>query len=264
MFLKHVFIVIIPEAANREKIIHMYETVLNHTYQGKLKKESEANDSYDHGKWKRVKTTHLVYKIDEDNPIVITNIVGDIKGNHAEKQLIKELIKQGKVKEPGVTDKFEEMSSHKENEKSKSLETKKENIHVTIYINNSPCSQSPHNCAGELIDMLNNNVKVHLRLYVASLYNIRRESCEEEYHNECIGIEKHTANYRGLRNLMQHDRCVIMAFTEDIWKDLFEMTTGSDQLPDDYGKIEDGNDRSRGREDKLIQTDLEHIRDNPF
>lgn len=262
MFLKHVFIVIIPEAANREKIIHMYETVLNHTYQGKLKKESEANDPYDYGKWGRAKTTHLVYTIDDDDPIIITNIVGDNKGNHAEEQLIKELIKQGKVKEPGVTDKFEEMSSHKENEKSKSLETKKENIHVTIYINNSPCSQSPHNCAGELIDMLNNNVNVQLRLYVASLYNIRRESCQEEYHNERIEIEKHTANYRGLRNLMRHDRCEIMTFTEYIWKQLFQMTTGSDQLPDDYDNIEDGNDRSRKDEDERIQTDLDHIRNN--
>lgn len=55
-----------------------------------------------------------------------------------------------------------------------------------------------------------------------------------------------------------------MAFTEDIWEELFKMTTGSDQLPDDYGKIEDGNDRSRGIEDILIQTDLDHIRDNRF
>lgn len=249
---------------DREKIIHMYETVLNHTYQGKLKKESEANDSSDYGKWKRVQTTHLVYKIDEDNPIIITNIGGFHKGNHAEEQLIKELIKQGKVKEPGVTDKFEEMSSHKKNEKSKSLETKKENIHVTIYINNSPCSQYPHYCADELIDMLNNNVNVHLRLYVANLYNIRRESCKEEYHYYFIRIENHTANHRGLRNLMHHERCEIMAFTEDIWKELFKMTTGSDQLPDNYDNIKDGNDRSRGREDTLIQTDLDHIRDNPF
>lgn len=55
---------------------------------------------------------------------------------------------------------------------------------------------------GELIDMLNNNVKVYLRLYVVSLYNICWEFCEEEYYNECIGIEKYMVNYRGLRNFM--------------------------------------------------------------
>lgn len=145
----------------------------------------------------------------------------------------------------------------------KRIKKRKKKI-ITKYINNSLRSQSRHNCTGEPIDMLNNNVNVHLRLYVANLYKIRRESCKEEYHNERIGIEKHTANYRGLRNLMHHDCCKIMAFTEDIWEELFKMTTGSDQLPDDYGKIEDGNDRSRGIEDILIQTDLDHIRDNPF
>lgn len=262
MFLKHVFIVIIPEAADREKIIHMYETVLNHTFQGKLENESEAKDTDDYGKWDKAKTVYLVYTIDDEDPKLIKNIPGNVKGNHAEKRLIEEWIKQGKVMEPDVTETLEKMSLDKTNEKSKSLKTKIENIHVTIYINNSPCSQSPHNCAGELIDMLNNNENVHLRLYVANLYNICRESCQEEYHNERIGPENHKANYRGLRNLMQHDRCEIMAFTEDIWKQLFQMTTGSDQLPDDYDNIEDGNERSRKDEDERIQTDLNHIRNN--
>lgn len=234
----------------------MYETVLNHTYRGKLENESEANDPNDFGKWERAKTTYLVYTIDDEDPKLIKNIPGNKKGNHTEEQLIKELM------EPDVTDKFKELSLHKTNKKSTSLKTKKTIIHVTMYINNSPCSQSPHNCTGELINMLNNNVKFHLRLYVASLYNIRRESCNEEYHNERIGIEKHTANYRGLRNLMHHDRCEIMAFTEDIWKGLFKMTTGSDQLPDNYDDIEDGNDRSRKDEDKRIRKDLKHIRRN--
>lgn len=247
MFLKHVFIVIIPEAADREKIIHMYETVLNHTYHGKLKKKSKAKNPNDFGKWERVKTTYLVYTIDDDDPIIIKN-----EGYHAEEQLIKELIQQGKVKDPDVSDNFKEMSLH---DKKKM---------ITIFINNSPCSQNPHNCAGVLIDILKCNVNVHLRLYVANLYNIRRESCKEEFHNKLIEIENHRANYRGLRNLMQHDRCKIMAFTKDIWKGLFKMTTGSDQLPDNYDNIKDGNDRSRGTEDILVQTDLDHIRDNPF
>lgn len=51
-----------------------------------------------------------------------------------------------------------------------------------------------------------------------------------------------------------------MAFTEDIWEELFKMTTGSDQLPDDYDKIEDRNERSREDEDKRIEKDLKHIK----
>lgn len=46
-------------------------------------------------------------------------IPGNNKGNHAEKQLIKELIKQGEVKEPDVTNMFKEMSLHKTNKKTK-------------------------------------------------------------------------------------------------------------------------------------------------
>lgn len=179
-FLKHVIIVIIPEP-NREKIIHKYETVLHHTYQRKLEKESEANDPYDFGKWERVKTTYLVFTIDDDDPIIITNIPGNKEGNHAEEELKKELIKQCKVMEPDVTDKFKEMSLHETNQKSK--------LKLIVHINNSHCSQSPHKCTGELIKMLNNNVNVHLRLYVASLYNIRRESCKDEYHNRYINDE---------------------------------------------------------------------------
>lgn len=248
--LKHVIIVIIPEA-NREMIIHMYETVLNHTYKGKLEGKSEANDSNDYGKWGRARTTHLVYTIDDDDPIIITNVSGDNKGNHAEEQLIEELIKQGKVKEPDVVDMLKEMSLQ---EKSK--------LKLIIHINNSPCSQSLHECTGELINMLDNNVNVHLRLYVASLYNIRRESCKHEYHNRCINDEKHKANYKGLRKLMRHKRCKIKAFNKGVWKNLFKRTTGSKKLPGKYNEITAGNERSREDEDKRIRKDLKHIRDN--
>lgn len=57
---------------------------------------------------------------------------------------------------------------------------------------------------------------------------------------------------------MQHERCEIMTFTKDVWKELFRMTTGSDQLDDD-DKIKVGNERSREDEDNLIQKDLDHI-----
>lgn len=220
----------------------MYETVLNHTYKGKLLKKSEAKDRNYYGKWKRAKTTHLVYTIDGDDPIIITND----EDNHAEEQLIKILKKLSL-----------DISLNKTNKKSKDVKKK-----LIIYINNSPCSQRPHNCSRKLIEMLDNNENVHLILYVASLYNIRRESCETEYHNEHIHINNHNNNYRGLRNLMKHKRCEVNSFNEDVWKELFRMTTGSDQLPDDYDKITDGNERSREDEDERIEKDLKHIRRN--
>lgn len=222
----------------------MYETVLNHTYKGKLGKESKAKDQNDYGKWKRAQTTHLVYTIDGDDPKIITNTPGNHEGNHAEEQLMELFLPK----------KFKEISLHKREVV--------EQTKLIIYINNSPCSQPPHNCTSKLIKMLDNNENVHLILYVASLYNIRRESCETEYHNEQIYRNNHKYNYRGLRNLMKHKRCEVNSFNVDVWKELFRMTTGSDQLPDDYDKITDGNERSRKDEDERIEKDLKHIRRN--
>lgn len=50
---------------NRDKIDHMYETVLNHTYKGYLKKDKSdatVNNPNRNGKWRKAKTTHLVCK----------------------------------------------------------------------------------------------------------------------------------------------------------------------------------------------------------
>lgn len=241
-FLKHVIIVIFPEA-NRIKVTHMYETVLNHTYYGKLLKKSEAKGQNVSGKWTWAKTTHLVYTIDGDDPIIITNIPGN-EGNHAEEQLM----------ELFLPEKFMEISLHKREVV--------EQTKLVLYINNSPCSQRPHNCTRKLIEMLDTNENVHLILYVASLYNICRESCETEYHNEFIDTDDHKNNYRGLRNLMKHERCEVNSFNEDVWKELFKMTTGSDQLPGNYDEITEGNERSRKDEDERIGKDLKHIRRN--
>lgn len=243
---------------NRQKITWIYETVLDHTYKGKLKNTSNGTDPSKFGKWMNVRSTYLVYKVDGENPKIIKNIPASEfdYGEHAEAQLIEELIKKGKKKktndssspESEVTDLFSEMSVDK--------------TEITIYINNSPCSQIHHECTSKLIKYLDSNVNVRLILYVATLYNICRESCKGEFHISTIDPETHEKNYRGLRNLMQHNRCDIKAFTEDIWKELFRMTTESDELPDDYDKITDGNERSRKDEDERIRIDLNHIRNN--
>lgn len=109
--------------ANRKKITHMYETVLNHTFKGKLLKKSEAKDQNDFGKWNRAQTTHLVYTIDGDDPIIITNISGDDKGNHAEEQLIEIL------KKVFVTDKIKDIQLNKTNKKSKDVKKNIDYIH---------------------------------------------------------------------------------------------------------------------------------------
>lgn len=78
----------------------MYETVLNHTYAGKLEKETSddaVENPNDFGKWENAKTTHLVYKIESDghDPVIITNTTGNDEGNHAEEKLIQRLIRNG-------------------------------------------------------------------------------------------------------------------------------------------------------------------------
>lgn len=52
----------------------MYGTVLNHTYKGKLNKKTiDVKNPKDYGKWNNASTTHLVCKVDDDDPIIISN-----------------------------------------------------------------------------------------------------------------------------------------------------------------------------------------------
>lgn len=100
-------------------------------------------------------------------------------------------------------------------------------------------------------------------MFVANLYNIRRESCKDEKHYKLVNPDVHKANYKGLKKLMQHDRCEIMAFTKDVWEELLNFVTVSDeckkQLLREYCNEMDGNDRSREKEDRRIQEDLDNI-----
>lgn len=240
----------------------MYGTVLNHTYEGQLKKTSDVKNPNDYGKWDHANTTYLVCKVDNDDPILISNAYG----NHAEANLINKLIQKGKVKissgEKNITDWIEELLTNQTTKNPNDTETKK--ITVTIFINNSPCSL----CADKLIKMLESNVQVKLKLYVASLYYIKRNSCNEEYHNECVPPHKHKSNFNGLKKLMLQARCEIEAFTKDVWEELFNIMDLSPEvktkLVDDYGHVTDDNDRSRESEDNRIKEDLFYIRTRSF
>lgn len=81
---------------SERQIIHMYGTVLNHMYKGKLKKKSVVKNPKDYGKWNYATTTYLVCKVDDDHPTCI--LISNTAEKHAEVNLIQELIRKSKLK----------------------------------------------------------------------------------------------------------------------------------------------------------------------
>lgn len=90
----------------------------------------------------------------------------------------------------------------------------------------------------------------------------------QKNHNDMVEETDHKANSHGLKNLMQHKPCEIMAFTKDVWEELLDIVTLSkkceNNLLNGYSDIYvlNGNDRSGKIEDVRIQEDLDHIRTN--
>lgn len=181
---------------------------------------------------KLASSTYLVYKIEGmHKPGILKNDT-----THAEKQLIS--IIQGNFTAPLK-------------------------IIIYIYINNSPCAE----CATSLKQFMVDNQNSKMVLYIAHLYNIRRESCKrrDESHVTCIQKTIHENNYLGLRNLMSigGHRCRIEAFNKKVWEDLLALTGISTQMMDNYNRRKNGYDRSRQNEDKRIKKDLNGIKRNP-
>lgn len=190
---------------------------------------------HNHG-WSKATTTYLICRINsEADPIILKNGI-----KHAEELLINEL-----------------------NGKNTSLLTT-----ITLYLSNSPCSSKEHGCSGELVKFLNEHTQVILILYVANLYNIRRVSCKGERHYTWVTPDVHKANFTGLKDLMEHNRCVVSAFSFAAWSELLSIVPVSDsfrsQLLDEYKRIVPRNDRSRETEDCRIRSDLMCIRYIPF
>lgn len=240
-------------------IKHMFETVLDHE-----------------GNWDNAKTTHLVCKIEGDDvPIVKTNDPKGYGNKHAEQLLIVDLQRNKMViktngfpdADPDLSEDLKKMSLDESKKKCNDKETKLPKLlNITVYINNSPCSDPDHNCTGRLIEFLDRYRGVKLNLYVTSLYNIRRETCRDERHYNAVNNAVHMINYAGLKNLMHHERCEIRAFTKKDWEGLFGIANVSqavsEQLLRRYGTTTAGNDRSREEEDKRMQSDLDHIDTN--
>lgn len=138
-------------------------------------------------------------------------------------------------------------------------------LHITVYLSNSPCSSIEHNCTYNLRKFLDDFRRVRLKIYVTSLYNICRKSCDKDHnkHNHIIDVKVHFANSTGLWNLMQHDRCEVKAYSKEIWEKLLKelKLSNSDEhdLLKTYTDKRNGNDRSREEEDKRIQEDLRSI-----
>lgn len=187
-----------------QKIEDMYETVLNHA-----------------GDWARARTTHLACKIEGDDvPIVKTNVARRDGNVHAEKLLIDDLQGNDTVNEtngssgadPDLSEDLKKMSLDESKKKGNDKETSLPKLlNITVYINNSPCSDPDHNCTDKLIKFLDRYRGVKLNLYVTSLYNIRRETCRNERHYNVVDGGVHRTNYAGLKRLMHHERCEIRA-----------------------------------------------------
>lgn len=241
----------------------IYNTVLDHTIPGG---------------WDYAKKVWLIYKIDDDTTAkIITNIAkrsGDI---HAEKVLIDELNERKenakKTKnpsgcEPDVSHSFSQSSVDESDENSKAKKSEGTKLSViTVYQNNSPCSNPKHNCTRALINYLEENQGDSLKLYVTNLFNIRRNSCRKEQHYGYVTERGHEASYNGLRELMRHNRCEIKAYTKPDWLELLNIVPVSvaeetKDLIDNYRNKIGKNDRSREGEDLLIQKELDRIRDN--
>lgn len=175
----------------------------------------------DHNDWENSKSTFLIGKIKMMEG-KYTVILQNIPKMHAEEVLIKKL-----------------------NDMCDTVR------HITLYLNNSPCSS----CAKLLIQYLDENEDVHLTVYVTCLYLVKRKSCEESGHSKCISTE--TANNDWLRTLKHDSRCTIKGFREGNWIELLNLVEISDEFKGQL--LETYSSSGRKKEDKNIRSDLKII-----
>lgn len=189
-----------------------------------------------HRSWdgENVRDTCLIYIVDKGEPKILSNE----EGKHAEINLKEELLKDDM-----------DMAVQR---------------NIQVYINNSPCRA----CADELIVFLDmeKNSKVHMEIYAASLYNIKRKSCIDngEPHvnsmDEKESEKESDSNAEGLRKLMEHPNCEMRVFKEKAWDDLMHiLEIHQEDFNERYETTSEGNDRSRRNEDERLKEDLKDI-----
>lgn len=163
-------------------------------------------------------------------------------GVHAEKKLIDALNKNTVVTE------------------SKNPSYSGPDLVITVYMNNSPCSEKGHDCKRRLKTFLKEYKRVRMTLHITSIHNVNRESCKRKFHSHHVSDEKHYESSAELWNLMQHDRCHISAYSKDVWEKLFDLDGESKKPLERYSdKLDKKHDTSREDADKLIGEDLFYI-----
>lgn len=195
----------------------------------------------DNGRNHFPKETYLFCAIDGvDEPLLYRNTPRyEFNGNvHAEKKMIDELKKHTKVTESNSGP----------------------DLVITVYMNNSPCSDEGHDCKKRLKMFLKEYKRVHLTLYITSIHNVYRESCKRKGHSHPVSDEKHNVSSAELWNLMQHDRCQISAYSKVVWEKLFDLKNESKTHLEKYDEnFVQKHDVSREDRDKLIGEDLIYI-----
>lgn len=164
-------------------------------------------------------------------------------GVHAEKKLIDELKTNTKVSE------------------SKMPSYTGSDLDITVYMNNSPCSTTDHDCKKRLNVFLKEYKRVRMTLYITSIHNVYRRSCQRNNHNHYVYDDINKESSVELWNLMQHDRCVISAYSFEVWKKLFDLVKLPKKPLRKYAKTlrDQEHDISRKDEDKRIGDDLAYI-----
>lgn len=113
------------------------------------------------------------------------------------------------------------------------LGTKHQNLTITIFMNDTPCSLAGHDCAGKFVQYLK-TAKVDLTLCITSLCGAKEETCTK-IHSDCRK-EDESAHKEGLKRLKEH--CKVIGPSREDWENLFDIMNMSenDQIIKEFWK----------------------------
>lgn len=123
------------------------------------------------------------------------------------------------------------------------LGTRHQNLTITIFMNDTPCSLAGHDCAYKFVQYLK-TANVDLTLFVTSLCGAKEETCTK-IHSDC-SKEDESAHKEGLKRLKEH--CKVNGPSREAWENLFKIMNMSenDQIIKEFWKpYESTDDGSR-------------------